>query len=120
MYYRNKGNKYNNKKVTIDNITFDSKKEARRYQELKLMEKTGLISNLVLQPKFELLEQFTYKNKVYRKIEYIADFGYIRCLDDILVIEDVKGVKTDVFKIKEKLFLKSILDKGIEFEFNLI
>ncbi len=51
-------NKYKNKKVTIGNITFDSKKEARRYEELKLMEKTGLISNLVLQPRFTLQEKF--------------------------------------------------------------
>ncbi len=113
-------NKYKNKKVTIDNITFDSRREARRYEELKLMEKAGLISNLVLQPRFTLQEKFIYKGTTYRKIDYIADFSYIRTEDDILVIEDVKGLKTDVFKLKEKMFLKIMLEKGNSFEFKLI
>ena len=56
-------NKYRNKKVTIDNITFDSKKEARRYEELKLMENTVLITNLVLQPRYELLKGFKRRRK---------------------------------------------------------
>lgn len=115
-----KYNKYGNKKITVDNILFDSKKEAKRYQQLKLMEKAGLITNLALQPKFILQDSFVYKNRTYRKIEYIADFSYVRVEDDILVIEDVKGLKTDVYKIKEKMFLKMMLEKGIEFEFNLI
>lgn len=114
------GMKYNNKKITIDNIVFDSKKEARRYQQLKSMEKAGLITNLALQPKFVLQDAFVYKNRTYRKIEYIADFSYVRVEDDILVVEDVKGLKTDVFKLKEKMFLKMMIEKGIEFEFNLI
>lgn len=115
-----KYNKYGNRKVTIDNITFDSKKEAKRYQELKLMEKTGLITNLALQPKFLLQDKFKHNNKTYRKIEYIADFSYVRVEDDVLVIEDTKGFKTYDFKIKEKLLIKTLLDKGIEFEFNVI
>lgn len=115
-----KYNKYGNKKVTIDNILFDSKKEARRYQHLKNMQEAGLITNLVLQPKFVLQDAFMYKNRTYRKIEYIADFSYVRVEDDILVVEDVKGLKTDIFKIKEKMFLKMMLGKNIEFEFNLI
>lgn len=115
-----KYNKYGNKKITIDNIVFDSKKEARRYQQLKSMEKAGLITNLALQPKFVLQDAFVYKNRTYRKIEYIADFSYVRVEDDILVVEDVKGLKTDVFKLKEKMFLKMMIEKGIEFEFNLI
>lgn len=80
-----KHNKYSNRKVTIDNILFDSKKEARRYQQLKLMEKAGLITDLALQPKFTLQESFKYKNKTYRKIDYIADFSYVRVEDDILL-----------------------------------
>ncbi len=113
-------NKYKNKKVTIDNITFDSKKEARRYEELKLMEKTGLITNLVLQPRFTLQEKFIYNGTTYRKIDYIADFSYIRTEDIVFVVEDVKGLKTDVFKLKEKMFLKIMLEKGNSFEFKLI
>lgn len=115
-----KYNKYGNKKVVIDGILFDSKKEAKRYQELKLMEKAGLIINLALQPKFTLQESFKYKNKTYRKIDYIADFSYVRVEDDILVVEDVKGFKTDVYKLKEKMFLKMMIEKETKFEFNVI
>ena len=115
-----KYNKYGNKKITVDNILFDSKKEAKRYQQLKLMEKAGLITNLALQPKFILQDSFVYKNRTYRKIEYIADFSYIRVNDDMLVVEDVKGLKTDVFKLKEKMFLKMMIEKERSFEFNLI
>lgn len=76
------------------------------------MESTGYIHTLILQPKFLLQDKFIYKSKTYRKIEYIADFSYVRSEDDVLVIEDVKGLKTDVFKIKEKLFLKVMLEIG--------
>ena len=106
--------KYKNKKVTIDNITFDSKKEARRYEELKLMEKTGLITNLVLQPRYELLKVFKRRGKTYRKIEYIADFKYFDNERQVEVIEDVKGVSTSVFSLKMKLFLYK-LDENIVF-----
>ena len=107
-------NKYKNKKVTIDNITFDSKKEARRYEELKLMEKTGLITNLVLQPRYELLKAFKRRGKTHRKIEYIADFKYFDNERQVEVIEDVKGVSTSVFSLKMKLFLYK-LDENIVF-----
>lgn len=53
--------KYKNKKITIDGITFDSKKEAQRYSELKILERGGKISQLVLQPRFELQESFKKK-----------------------------------------------------------
>lgn len=84
------------------------------------MQEAGLITNLALQPKFVLQDSFVYKNRTYRKIEYIADFSYVRTEDDILVIEDVKGLKTDVYKIKEKMFLKMMIEKERSFEFNLI
>ena len=109
-----KYNKYNNKKTIVDNILFDSKKEARRYKELKLMEKAGLITNLVLQPKFEILKSFKRRGKTHRKIEYIADFRYFDNERQAEVIEDVKGVSTDVFNIKKKLFLYQ-LDESIVF-----
>ena len=83
---------------------FDSVKEARRYKELKLLEKAGKISNLELQPHFLLQESFRKNGKTYRKIEYIADFKYIE--NGKTIVEDVKGVQTDVFKIKHKLFEK--------------
>ena len=113
-------NKYGNRKVEVDGILFDSKKEARRYNHLRLLESSGEIKELVLQPKFLLQDNFIYKGKTYRKIEYIADFSYIRVNDDMLVIEDVKGLKTDVFKIKQKIFIKMMIEKERSFEFNLI
>lgn len=69
--------KYNNKKTQIDMYVFDSTKEAKRYKELKLLERAGEINNLELQPHFLLQESFRKNNKTYRKIEYVADFKYI-------------------------------------------
>lgn len=86
---------------------FDSIKESKRYKELKLLERAGEISNLELQPKFLLQDSFKKNGKAYRKIEYIADF-YIANVGKIIV-EDVKGLQTDVFKLKHKLFEKNIL-----------
>lgn len=95
--------KYNNKKTIIDNIKFDSKAEANRYIELKMLEKARKISDLELQPKFELQEKYTNnKGEKVRAITYKADFCYIE--NGKLVVEDVKGVETKEFKIKRKLF----------------
>ena len=94
--------KYNSKKVTYDGITFDSKKEASRYKQLKLLEKIGYISDLKLQPVYVLQEGFKKNGKTYRKITYKADFEYIR--DGKTFVEDVKGMKTEVYKLKKKLF----------------
>ena len=96
--------KYKNKKTQIDMYVFDSAKEAKRYKELKLLEQAGEISNLVLQPRFLLQEGFKKNEKTYRKIEYIADFQYNE--NGKTIVEDVKGLQTDVFKIKHKLFEK--------------
>lgn len=106
--------KYNAKKSTVDGHTFDSIREAERYSELKLLEKGKEIRNLVLQPRFLLQDEFFDKNEVkHKKIEYVADFMYIdKCGKTI--VEDVKGVLTDVYKIKKKMFLK-IYDDQYEF-----
>ena len=96
--------KYKNKKTQIDMYVFDSTKEAKRYRELKLLEMAGEISNLELQPRFLLQESFRKNGKTYRKIEYVADFKYIE--NGKTIVEDVKGLQTDVFKIKHKLFEK--------------
>lgn len=69
-------NKYRNKKVIVDGEEFDSKKEGKRYKELKLLERAGEISNLELQPKFLLQDTFKKNGKTYKKIQYIADFMY--------------------------------------------
>lgn len=97
-------NKYRNKKVIVDDYIFDSIQESRRYKELKMLLKAGQIQNLELQPHFLLQESFKKNGKTYRKIEYIADFKYIE--NNKIIIEDVKGIQTDVFKLKHKLFEK--------------
>lgn len=98
--------KYHNKKTTIDGIIFDSKKEANRYCELKLMEKAGLIKDLELQPKFELIPTQKKHGKTYRKTTYKADFKYFDVEANEIIVEDVKGFKTKEFRLKEKLFIQ--------------
>lgn len=97
-------NKYKNKKTQVDMYVFDSAREAKRYKELKLLERVGEISNLELQPRFILQDSFKKNGRTYRKIEYVADFKYIE--KGKIIVEDVKGIQTDVFKIKHKLFEK--------------
>lgn len=101
-------NKYRNKKVILDDYVFDSTQESRRYKELKLLLKAGKIQNLELQPHFLLQESFKKNSKTYRKVEYIADFQYIE--NGKIIVEDVKGMQTDVFKLKHKLFEKKYPD----------
>ena len=104
--------KYRAKKTEIDGIKFDSKKEAKRYIALRELEKKGNIEKLILQPRFLLQEGFRKNVKAYRKIEYVADFMYEQ--DGKLIIEDVKGIKTDVYKLKQKLFEKKYQDLTIK------
>ena len=99
--------KYHNKKTFIDGIKFDSKLEAERYAQLKMMERAGVIRDLELQPSFELIPSFRKNGKTWRRTVYKADFRYILAEDDSYIIEDVKGstaVITDVFRLKQKLF----------------
>ena len=112
-------NKYKNKKATYDGITFDSKKEMNRYRELKLLEKGKSIKNLELQPEFLLIPTLRYeKQKTDRKTVYKADFKYENKKGQI-IIEDVKGFKTDVYQIKRKLLIHNMRQGlyGYEFEF---
>ena len=88
-------NKYHNKKTIINGIQFDSKKEANKYYELWILQRTGQISNLQLQPKFLLQPSFKKNGKTYRKIEYIADFMYNE--NGINVIIDVKRKRNGSF-----------------------
>lgn len=94
--------KYHNTKTQIDRYVFDSVKEGKRYRELKLLENAGEITDLQLQPRFLLQDKFRKNGKAFRKIEYVADFMYKE--NGKTIVEDVKGMKTDVFKIKQKLF----------------
>ena len=102
---KKKKSKYKAVKTKVNGIKFDSKKEARRYKELKILEKADEIKSLELQPRFLLQEKFKYNGKTIRKIEYVADFRYIDEKGNT-VVEDVKGMKTEVYKIKKKIFLK--------------
>ena len=101
-------NKYRNKKAQIDMYVFDSVRESQRYKELKLLERAGEISNLELQPRFLLQDSFKKNGKTFRKIEYVADFMYLE--NGKTIVEDVKGLQTDVFKLKHKIFEKVYLD----------
>lgn len=92
--------KYRNEKTELDGVIYDSKKEARRAAELNLMLKNGEIITLARQVRFRLVQG----------IEYVADFVYIT-KDGEQIIEDVKGMKTGVYKLKKKL-MKEI--RGIE------
>lgn len=98
--------KYNNKKTQVNAYIFDSALEAKRYRQLELMQQAGEISDLRLQEPFVLQDSFTKNGKTYRKIEYIADFVYYDNKLKKTIVEDTKGIKTDVFKIKQKLFEK--------------
>ena len=99
--------KYGNKKTMLDGILFDSKREAQRYAELKLMERAREIYDLQLQVPFVLIPvQKDEKGKVIeRELKYIADFTYRDIKTGRLIVEDAKGVKTEVYKIKKKLML---------------
>lgn len=100
-YY--KTSKYKNTKTIIDGIKFDSRKEANRYCELKLLLNEGVIKDLHCQVSFELQPKFRNQvtGRVERAITYVADFVYIE--NGKVVIEDVKGFRTDVYKIKRKM-----------------
>lgn len=96
--------KYHAKKTTVDGITFDSRKEADRYLTLKAMEEEGLIRDLRRQVRYELVPAFDVDGRHYRPVCYIADFVYRE--DGREVVEDVKGMVTDVYRLKSKLFAR--------------
>ena len=97
-YHHLAPSKYRNKKVTTPEGTFDSQREFKRWQELKLLERSGAISGLQRQVRYVLIP----KIGKHRETAYIADFAY---LDENQkpVAEDVKGMKTEVYRIKQKL-----------------
>lgn len=108
-----KKNKYGNKKVVIDGIKFDSQKEGNRYIELKQKERLGLISDLRLQVKYELQPSYKINGKTIKAINYVADFVYKVSLSDNehptmlitqTIVEDTKGYRTEVYKLKKKMF----------------
>ena len=96
--------KYHNKKVEYDGYTFDSIREKNYYIKLKLLEKAGKIKELELQKEYELQPSYKLGNKTSRKITYRADFTYKSTKDDKLHVIDVKGFRTEVYRLKKKLF----------------
>lgn len=92
--------KYHNKATVRDGRVFDSKKEAQRYTELSLLEKAGIITQLELQKDFELIP----KQKGERAVKYIADFYYYDKEKKTYICEDAKGMRTQAYIIKRKLF----------------
>lgn len=87
--------KYRNKPTLVDGVTFHSKKEARRYEALKVLQAAGKLRELKHQVRFDL------RVKGFLVCAYIADFCYIE--DEKQVVEDTKGVRTEVYQIKKKL-----------------
>jgi len=94
-------NKYHATKTTIDGHTFDSKLEAQRYQELRLLEKAGQISDLRRQVRFEIIP----KTRATRAHHYTADFTYIE--GGVPIVEDVKGVLTRDYVLRRDLLISS-------------
>lgn len=95
--------KFNNVKTVVDNITFHSRKESVRYSQLKLYEKGGLIKDLRLQVPYELIPKLVINGKTERAIKYVADFVYIDTVNGKEIVEDCKGMRLDVYKIKYRL-----------------
>ena len=110
MYRRKKGGRYNKTVVEVDNIKFDSKIEAARYSQLRILEKAGEIKQLELQPKFIIQQnckiKLNDKVKTQLMIKYIADFKYIE--NGKIIVEDVKSKYTSSdaqYKIKRKMLV---------------
>lgn len=97
-------NKYGSKRTTSDGIAFSSRKEAKRYQELKILQLAGIIRNLTLQPRFPL------KVNGILVCTYVGDFAYFE--QNARVIEDSKGFKTREYITKRKLLLA--LNPGLD------
>lgn len=98
-----KRSKFHNVRIEVDGLKFDSKKEYKRYTELKLLERAGVISDLRLQVPFELVPAQPGGLRSERPLTYVADFVYYDREKGFQVVEDTKGVKTDLYIVKRKL-----------------
>ena len=108
--------KYNNKKtprqINGEEVMFDSKKEAKRFDELYAMAMLKKITELKLQPKYQIMDTLRIEgHKTMPKRYYIPDFSYMQ--DGRIIVEDVKGMKTAVYNLKKHLFLSIYGDKLI-------
>ena len=120
MMPKEKQNKFKNKKesriINKEIVWFDSKREAKRYDDLYLLLKASKISSLVLQPEFLLMDTQRHNNITYTKVKYVADFKYIQ--NDKTIVEDVKSdftSKDKTYRVKIKWFL-SLYGKEISFK----
>jgi hypothetical protein len=93
--------KYRNRKVMLDGFTFDSVKEADRYEQLRLAQREGSIKELIIHPQFDI------KVNGVHICKYIADFSYLSPVTDTRITEDVKSkpTRTMAYLIKKKLML---------------
>lgn len=98
-----KPSKYKNKKTVVDGITFDSQREAKRWSELKLMERGGLIRNLRRQTAWVLAPSVKLHGEARARppIRYVADFDYYE--GPFCIVEDVKGVDTPMSRLKRHM-----------------
>lgn len=92
--------KYGAVKTVVDGVTFDSKAEARRYVELKALRDAGEITHLLLQPRYGIYARPLTLDPVL-VAHYVGDFQYYT-KDGELIVEDVKGVKTPMYRLKKK------------------
>lgn len=108
-----KPGKYKAQKTKRGKLTFDSKKEAERYDALMLLQKAGEIRNLKLQVRYCLQEAYTtFEGERVKSIDYVADFVYERrtAPDNygqrywLPVVEDVKGYRNQTYAMKAKMF----------------
>lgn len=107
--------KYHSKKVLWNGMTFDSKKELKRYQELLLLQRAGKILGLARQQRYEIVPEHREPSTVGKRggvkrgaiIEraryYVADFVYVIPETGQLVVEDCKGFRTAEYRLKKAL-----------------
>ena len=110
-----RGQKYGSHKTTVNGIKFASKLEAERYRQLRLLEKCDppLISDLVLQPEFQIIQGYVdpETGEKVKSTHYVADFQYVDLETNKIIVEDTKGIETDTFKIKWKLVRMQYRDR---------
>ena len=97
--------KFHSKKVTIDGHTFASRLEGDRYQQLKFLLRADEIADLKLQPEFQIFEGYIdpLTGEKHKSRYYVGDFQYVDVRNHQTIVEDTKGVETDVFKLKWEL-----------------
>ncbi len=105
-----KKSKHGSKKVVRvvngSDVVFDSMKEARRFDELYLLARKGLITDLIIQPEFLLMKAQRHNGITYKSVKYVADFSYMK--DGKKIVEDVKSDHTRklvVYRVKIKFFI---------------